>query len=158
MKYLGTAIGCTFLLLLTVPRYGGFMMGFFLLFLIPFFLYSGDRMYRYKDERKTRGVKLAAWTAAIFVTLAVNYHEYGYARDVANDVVAALAKYHETNGSYPNSLEALGYDRESLKSSLGMYGYDNRDERPLLYYGVTYKAFDTYQYDFHSGQWIHSHR
>lgn len=156
MKYLGTAIGCTFLLLLTAPRYGGFMLGFFLLFLIPFFLYSVDRMYRHKEERKTRGVKLALWMAATFVTLAVNYHEYGYARDAANDVVAELAKYHETNGSYPSNLEALGYDSKSLKSTLGMYSYQNEEGQPFFYYSVPYIVFDMYRYDFQSGQWIYS--
>lgn len=113
-------------------------------------------MYRHKDERKTRGVKLAAWMAAIFVTLAVNYYEYGHSRDAANDVVAKIANYHETNGSYPSSLESLGYDIKSLKSSLGMYGYDNKDEQPLFFYGVPYIVFDTYRYDFHSAQWIYS--
>jgi len=144
------------MLLLTVPRYGGFLLGFFLLFLIPFFLYSTDRMYRHKSERRIRGVKLAAWMVAIFITLAVNYHEYGYARDAANDVVAELAKYYETHGSYPSSLEALGYDSKSLKSSLGMYGYDNRDEQPFFYYSVPYMAFAMYLYDFQSGQWNYS--
>jgi hypothetical protein len=156
MKYLTTAIGCTLMLLLTVPRYGGFMLGFFLLLLIPFFLYSGIRMYRYKNERKTRGVKFSAWMAAIFVTLAVNYHEYGYTRDSANAVVAQIAKYQKTNGTYPSRLEELGYDGKSLKSSLGMYGYSNKDGQPLFFYGVPYIVFDSYRYDFHSGQWIYS--
>lgn len=122
MKYIGTAIGCTLMLLLTVPRYGGFLLGLFILFLIPLFLYSGIRMHRHKSERKIRGVKLAVWVSAIFVSLAVNYYRYSYTRDTANDIVAKITKYHETKGSYPSNLEVLGYERKSLSSSFGMYG------------------------------------
>lgn len=96
--------------------------------------------------------------AATFVTLAVNYDRYGDTRDTANDVVAKIAKYHETNGSYPSSLEALGYDSKLLKSSLVMYGYRSEEAQPFFYYGVPYKIYDVYQYDFHSGQWIYSYR
>lgn len=113
-------------------------------------------MYRNKNERKTRGVTLAVWMAAIFVILAVNYYQYGYTRDSANDVVAKIAKYHQANGSYPSSLDALGYDSKSLKSRLGMYGYHNKDGHPLFYYGVPYIVFDSYRYDFDSKQWVYS--
>ncbi len=156
MKYLGTAIGCTLMLLLTVPRHGGFLLVFFLLFLIPLSLYSGIRMYRNKSERQLRGKKLAVWSATIFVALAVNFYRYNDARDVANDVVASIVKFHDTNGTYPSSLEVLGYNSQSLRSSLGWYGYHNKDEQPSFLYGVPYMAFDSYHYDFHSGQWIYS--
>lgn len=86
----------------------------------------------------------------------MNYYRYSYTRAAANDIVANIAKYHETNGAYPSSLEVLGYDSRSLKSSLGMYGYHNKDGHPSFLYGVPYKAFDSYRYDFHSGQWIYS--
>ena len=156
MKYLGTAVGYTLMLLLTVPRYGGFLLGFFLLFLIPLFLYSGVRMYRHKNELKVRGTKLAIWMAAIFVTLGVNFYRYNFTRDAANSVVAAIVKYHETSGIYPSSLEGLGYGGKSLKSSLGMYGYRKTDGQPSFFYGVPYMIFDTYRYDFDSERWVYS--
>lgn len=156
MKYLGTAIGCTLMLLMTLPRYGGFLLGFFLLFLIPLFLYSGIRMYRHKSERKVRGEKLAVWMSAILVTLVVNYYRYSYTRDAANEVVAKIASYHEINGFYPRNLEVLGYDSKSLKSRFGMYGYHSKEGQPSFLYGVPYMIFDTYRYDFHSRKWIYS--
>lgn len=156
MKYLGTAIGCTVMLLMTLPRYGGFLLGFFLIFLFPLFLSSGIRMYRHKSERKVRGKKLAVWMSAILVTLAVNYYRHSYTRDAANDVVAKIASYYETNSFYPRNLQVLGYDSKSLKSSLGMYVYHNKDGQPSFIYWVPHTIFDTYHYNFDSGKWIYS--
>lgn len=156
MKYLGTAIGCTLMLLLTVPRNGGFLLGVFLLFLIPLFVYSGIRMGRHENELKIRGKKLTIWTAAIFVTLAVNFYRYSSTRDTANDVVGTIVKYHETSGTYPSSLDVLGYDSKSLKLSLGWYGYHNKDGQPSFLYSVPYMPFDVYRYDFNSKQWVYS--
>lgn len=156
MKYLGTAMGCALMLLVTLPRYGGFLLGFFMLFMVPLLLYSGIRMYRHNNELEMRRRKLAIWLAAIFVTLAVNGYRYSSTRDAANNVVAEIVKYHENNGTYPINLEALGYDGKSLKSNLGMYGYHNKDGQPSFFYGVPFMIFDTYRYDFHSGKWIYS--
>lgn len=156
MKYFGTAIGSALMLLLTVPRHGGFLLGPFLIFLIPLFLYSGVRMYRCKNELNTRGKKLAIWMSAIIVALAVNFHRHSSTRDAANGVVAQIVRYHETNGTYPSSLGALGYDSKSLKASLGPHGYFNKDGKPSFFYAVPYIVFDTYHYDFLYKQWVYS--
>lgn len=154
MKYLGTAIGSALMLLFTLPAHGGFLLFFFLVFLVPLFLYSGVRMYRYQHELNTRAKKLAIWMSAILVALAVNVYRYTSTRDAADDVVSKIVQYHETNGTYPSSLETLGYESKSLKANLGMYGYSNKDGTPSFFYAVPYIVFDSYHYDFHSGEWI----
>jgi hypothetical protein len=113
-------------------------------------------MYRHKNELNIRRKKLAIWMSAISVALAVNYYRYISTRDAANDVVATIVKYHETNGTYPSSLEAIGYDSKSLKSSLGWYGYHNKEGQPSFLYAVPYMVFDSYLYDFRFGQWVYS--
>lgn len=152
MKYLGTAIGCTLMLLLTVPRYGGFLLVFFLLASILYFLHSETKS---KHESKTKQTKLALWITAIFVALTVNIYRYNSTRNLANDVAAAIHKYHDTNSIYPSSLEALGYSRNSLKS-LGWHVYSSEGGRAIFIYGVPYMPFDSYRYKFDSEEWVYS--
>jgi hypothetical protein len=156
MKYLGTAVGCALMLVLTVPRYGGFLLGLFLIFLIPLFAYSGVRMMTHATERKLRGAKLAIWVLAIGVVLGVNFYRYSSTRGTTNDVVAKMVEYHQMHSVYPDSLEAIGYDRRSLNEILGMHGYSNTNGKPAFFYGVPYQIYDAYKFDFTSKQWVYS--
>lgn len=156
MKYLGTAIGCVVMLVLTVPRYGGFLLGLFLVFLIPLFVYSGIRMVTHANERKLRGTKIAIWMLAIGIVLGVNFHRHYITRSLANDVVAKIVEYHQIHSVYPSSLEAVGYDRRLLNETLRVHGYSDRDGEPIFFYGVPYQIYDAYQFDFTSKQWVYS--
>jgi hypothetical protein len=155
MKYLGTIISCTVMLLLTVPRHSGFVLGIFIMGLVPYFLYSGVRVYWHRNEFGTRATQLAIWVSAITVAVGVNYYRYTSTRNVANDVVEKIDHYHAMNTAYPSSLETIGYDKRSLKASLGLYAYSNKEGKPSFHYSVPYIIFDTYEYDFSSRQWVY---
>lgn len=156
MKYFGTAIGCIGMLVVTVPRHGGFLLGLFLIFLVPLFAYSGVRMVKHTNERKLRGIKLAIWMLAIGVVLGVNFYRYSATRDTANDVVSKIVEYRQMHNVYPSSLEAIGYDRRSLSEILGMHGYSNTNGEPAFFYGVPHQIYDAYKFDFTSKQWVYS--
>jgi hypothetical protein len=150
MKYRGTAIGCTVMLLLTLPEHCGYFLGLFVVVLVPVFAYRAVRIGPSKSQWSEFGVRLGMWTLAIAIAVAVNYYRDVHTREFANEVVARLAKYHETHGAYPASLESLGYETTPLRDNLRYHGYSNR---PTLFYAVPYVVFDKYRYDFSVGRW-----
>jgi len=150
MKYRGTAIGCTLLLLLTLPGHGGYFLGLFVVVLVPLFAYRAVWRCRSKSEWSEFGVRLGMWTLAIAIAVGVNYYRDVHTREFADEVVAGLAKYHEMHGTYPASLERLGYETTTLRDNLGFHAYSNR---PAFVYAVPYTVFDRYRYDFSVGRW-----
>lgn len=155
VKYLGTIISCGVMLLLTVPRHSGFVLGIFIMGLVPYFLYSGVRVYWYRNELSTRATQLAIWVSAITFAVGVNYYRYTATRSEANDVVAKIEQFHAMHNAYPSSLEDIGYGRSALRKSLGLHAYSNEKGKPSFFYGVPYIIYDTYQYDFNSRQWVY---
>ena len=71
-------------------------------------------------------------------------------------MIAKIGRYHDAHGIYPDSLEAIGYNPNSLKEILGLHGYSNVNGKPSFFYGVPYQIYDAYNYDFRSKQWMYS--
>jgi hypothetical protein len=152
-KIIGTLIGCTLMLLVTLPSHGGFMFLFFLLFLVPSSLYSVIVMYRNKEERKLRTTKLSIGLIASLITVSFNYYRYINTRAKANNIVVAIEKYRSELGYYPKDLEAIGLSKIKLRNQLGMFGYFYNNGQPNFFYAVTYIIFDTYSYNFELKEW-----
>ena len=148
----GTIFGCVSLLLFTLPPHGGFLLVLFLLFIVPLSVYSTVIMYRDKQQRKIRAIKLFIWAVSILVVVGVNYHRHINTRIAANNIVASIERYKSATGKYPDNLDQIGVTKRSLRNKLGMSGYYNENGKASLFYGVTFIVFDTYNYNFENHQ------
>ena len=74
-------------------------------------------------------------------------------RQEAENVAAALDKYHEQTGHYPASLTTLGFDEESEKN-LGISYWKENDAVSLIYLD-NWKIYNSYIYNFGTEQWAY---
>lgn len=149
----GALIGSAILLALTLPRNSGFIIFLFLFFLIPVSIQSLVIMLRDKNQRKTRGLKLAIWSFAITVSAGYNFYIHTSTRAEANNIVASIEGYKATNGKYPDSIEQIGLSEKGLRQKLGMSGYHNENGKVDFFYGITYIIYDTFDYNFKEKSW-----
>ena len=141
--------------LLLTQRHSGFMLAFVLLFLIPWFAYSGYRCIRFPAERKLRIQKVIVWCVAVVVIVSVNLVKYQSAKSYALGVSEKLEAYISSHGRCPKELEDVGISKSTFKEHLGLGVYVCKDQQPFLFYASTYVPFETENYDFTKHEWGH---
>ncbi len=146
-----TIILCLVTLLLTFPKHGGFMLGFVFLLLIPSLLKSFYFIFVKNKERKQRTIQTLLWAITCSTTIIHHVYLYTTTQAFAEQVSSAVISYHQKNGAYPESYEALGYNKQAMRE-YGLY-YSYKDNKPFLYYRATWIVYDTYMFDFKNNKW-----
>ena len=78
-----TLVVSLIVVLLLTQKHSGFMLAFVLLFLVPWFAYSGYRCLRFPIERKLRIQKTIVWFVAVVVIVSVHLVMYRSAKSYA---------------------------------------------------------------------------
>ncbi len=141
--------------LLLTQRHSGFMLAFVLLFLIPWFAYSGYRCIRFPIERKLRIQKAIVWCVAVVVIASVHLVMSRSAKSYALGVSEKIEAYISSHSQCPAELEDVGISKSTFEEHLGWGGYVCKDQQPFLFYASTYVPFETENYDFTKHEWRH---
>ena len=150
-----TLVVSLIVVLLLTQKHSGFMLAFVLLFLVPWFAYSGYRCLRFPIERKLRIQKTIVWFVAVVVIVSVHLVMYRSAKSYALGVSEKIETYISSHGQCPTKLEDVGISKSTFKEHLGLGGYSCKDQRPFLFYASTYVPFETENYDFTKHEWRH---
>jgi hypothetical protein len=146
-----TVILCLVTLLFTFPKHGGFMLGFGLLLLAPSLLKSLYFIFIKNQERKQRSIQTFLW-AVTFSTVVIHHiYLHKTTQNFAEQVSSAVVTYYLKNGLYPDSTEALGFDKQAMREH-GLY-YSYKDKTPFLFYRATWIIYDTYMFNFKNNKW-----
>lgn len=148
---LKTVILCFVVLFLTFPRHGGFILIFFLLFLIPSIIKSLYIIFVKHQEKKLRAIQISLWVVSCVVVAAHHIYLHKTTRVYANSVSNSIEQFYSQKGVYPSSIEEVGIKKESLRKHKMYYSRDNQG--PNLMYAATWIVFDTYYFDFKSKTW-----
>lgn len=144
---------CLAVLWITFPKHGGFMLGWFFLFLIPSSLKSLYFIFIKNKERKQRIIQTLLW--AVTCTTIIIHHVYLYksTQTFAGKVSQAVVAYHQENGEYPASYKILGFNKQTMRE-FGLH-YSYKDKTPFLFYRATWIAYSTYTFDFKDNKWTY---
>jgi hypothetical protein len=118
----------------TVTVIGSFVWVTAAVLFLPWAVYSLVRIVLCPDERRNRGIRLAIWTATIFITVAANGHWDAAARKEADAAVTAIVGHRSRTGAYPNSLADLGIDAQALRKKYSLAYRVDKDGKPTLLY------------------------
>jgi len=150
-----TALFVTLFLALTCMPHGGAGALVLLPFFICSWLYELFVLVRRPEQRARRAERVIIWMLAFCVSGTVNLYWFRASRAYANDVANAILNYRARTGTYPTDLQEVGVPPErALRRWMLVYAVGN-DGRPLLAYAVPWEVFDTYDYDFKTGQWTY---
>lgn len=152
-----TLVVSLIVVLLLTQRHSGFMLAFVLLFLVPWFAYSGYRCLRFPIERKLRIQKTIVWFVAVVVIVSVHLVMYRSAKSYALGVSEKIETYISSHGQCPTKLEDVSISNSTFKEHFGLGGYACKDQRPFLFYASTYVPFETENYDFTKHEWRHAY-
>lgn len=152
---LSTCIGCAVMVFLTIHPHSGFMVIFFLIFLVPSLLYRTLRCIKFHDERKVTGLRTLAWVLSLAIIITTHYIRHITVRENANEILALVLEYKDRHKKYPENLETLGIPYKGSKNPYRIYYDPGNDNEPFMFYRATWIVFDTYHYDFESGKWIY---
>ena len=94
-----TLVVSLIVVLLLTQKHSGFMLAFVLLFLVPWFAYSGYRCLRFPIERKLRIQKTIVWFVAVVVIVSVHLVMYRSAKSYALGVSEKIETYISSHGS-----------------------------------------------------------
>jgi hypothetical protein len=138
---------------LTCKPHGGFIMLMLLPFFACFWLYDLVFLVRRPEGRIRRAERLVIWMLAFCVAGAVNLYWGWDARAYANKVVGAVLNYRARSGTWPPDLENVGISQAAAaRKWMLVYAVDDKG-KPGLIYASPWDGFDTYSYDFDTGQW-----
>lgn len=150
-RLIKTLLGALFVLFFTVQRHAGLNLVFVVLFLVPSFIHSAYVCFKRREERQVRLYKAGIWLMTIVVIVSSHAYMHNQAREVANAISSTIVLHRQTHGAYPASAEEAGLSREFMKKSRVFYNFS--DGVPFLMYPVTFMPFDTYDFDFETGEW-----
>lgn len=153
---MATLFASVIVMLLLVQRHSGFMLAVVLLFLIPWWAYSGYRCLRFPGERKLRITKAIVWLVAVVVIFSVHLVMYRSAQRYSLGVSEKIEAYISRHGQCPAELEDVGISTPAFKAQLGLGSYVCQEQRPFLFYASTYVPFETEYYDFTHHEWRHA--
>ena len=148
-----TVILCLVTLLITFPKYGGFMLGFVFLFLMPSLLKSLYFIFIKNKEKKQRSIQTLLWVIACSISIIHHVYLYKTTQAFAEQVSNAVIMFYQKNGAYPESYETLGFDEQTMKK-YGLY-YSYKDQKPFLFYPATWMVYDVYMFDFKNQKWVY---
>ncbi|RJG36917.1 hypothetical protein [Motilimonas pumila] len=148
-----TVILCLVTLLFTLQKHGGFMLGFVLLLLAPSFLKSLYFIFVKNREREQRSIQTFLWVVSCSVVVIHHIHLHKTTQDFAEQVSSAVVTYYQQNGFYPDSAEALDFDKQALTHH-GLY-YSHKNGAPLLWYRATWIVYDIYMFNFNDNSWCY---
>ncbi len=148
-----TIIVCLITLLVTFSKHGGFVLGFVLLFLIPSTVKSIYLAFVKNDRKKQRSIQMLLWAVTCLAITTHHFYLYKTAQNYSVKVSSAIVQFYKVNGSYPESADILGFDKQEMKN-YGVY-YSYTDNSPFLFYPATWIVFDSYVYDFNLNKWVY---
>ncbi len=147
-----TSVLATIVLFFTVQKGGGFL----LVLLLPFFLitviYNLMRMIQRSGERKSRGIRLVAWTIAFALAGTVQAYWGAAIRNDAESVLKKIQAHKEHTGTYPASLREVGLDDGYLREKWKLR-YSKKEGKPSLTYPAPFMPLALYEYDFEAFEW-----
>jgi hypothetical protein len=142
-------------LFVTCSPHGGFCAYVLLPFFACSWLVDLFVMLRTPEQRARRAERILTWVLAFCLAGAVNLYWFRESRAYANNVVSAVVNYKARTGTYPTDLQEAGIRPErAFDKWMLVYGVSS-DGRPGLSYAVPYIAFDMYDFDFDTGQWLY---
>ena len=148
-----TTIACAVMLLLCLPRHSGFILLFFLIFLIPLFIKRYIVCIKDPLQKKLRISQALIWLSGILVVILVHTEMHQETRQIANKIAKTIEIYKKENGFYPSSPEEAGITQVLLHKERIFYSLSSGE--PFLVYPATYIPFETYNYDFKTKEWRH---
>lgn len=150
---IGTAVVCCLVVLLISQPHAAFG----LVFLMPFFLiwipYSLFLIVWKPARRNTQIAKIILWGVSVSVVVAIHVHRAQEIRARADSAIALILKYKADKGTFPNNLAEVGVTPDLGRSKLSQVHYLNTDGRPNFFYATTFSVFETYSFDFDTGNW-----
>lgn len=142
-------------LFMAARPHGGFIAFMFLPFFACSWLYDLIVLVRKPEQRARRAERVIIWMSAFCLAGSVNLYWYRQSRAYANNVVGAVLNYRARTGTYPPDLQDVGISQaNAVRQWMLVYGVNAKGE-PLLIYPVPWDGFDTYAYDFDTGQWLY---
>lgn len=147
-----TVILCAVMLLMAFPVHAGFVLGFWLLFLIPLTIKSLFTILVKKEEKKQKIIQIALWSISCSIIAFHHIYLHKTSKKYANFVSNAVESFYLKNGVYPKSLVDAGINPESAKKF--RVHFLNSNSQPLLMYPATWIVFSTYYYDFKIKKWL----
>ncbi len=154
--YWDTATTVTILGLLLSQPHAGFMIFIVWLLLLPWLVVRIVAAYKKPEQRPLIITRASLWIVMSIIVLSSHAYMHFRTRANAQIIVDSILAYEVKNGSYPESLEAVGITRKQMQSALGLSGYSYKEGRASLFYAATYIPFLTEQYDFAERRWTQS--
>ena len=151
----GTVIICVLITLYLIQPHSGLLLIFVIPILIIWFIYCAYLIYTKPDVRKLILIRMSIWFFAVSAVIGVHTYYHQTTRQAANRIVSAVEDYRTKTGEYPENLKIIGISHRELEEQIGMAGYANDADGPLLFYSTTYMPFAKYRYYFQSRNWIY---
>jgi len=151
----GTVIVSVLITLFLIQPYSGFILIFVIPALVIWLIYCSYFIFTMPEIRKLILIRLSILFASVLLVIGVHAYYHQTTRQAANRIVSVIENYRTKTGEYPENLKITGISGQELEKQIGMAGYFNKDNEPLLFYSATYIPFATYRYNFQSGNWIY---
>jgi len=153
MKHYTTSLILAAIVLVLAAQKGN---GIVLILLAPCFLiyliFHAVRMIRKPEERKSRGIRLAIWAAALILAGVVQAYWSAASRSDADLALQSVQTFKERAGTYPASLREVGLDDQALQEKWGIR-YSVREGQPTLVYPAPIMPLSMVEYDFAGRRW-----
>lgn len=146
-------VGCAIMLLVTMPTHAGFILVFYIPFIVIATLWNTYLIYTKPTQRRVRLIKVALWLVCFNIVFTSHAYRHTETRTAANQIIEKIEQFHTLNNRYPVNLDEVGITRRELRDKLGMAVYRAADNDPSLFYAVTYMIYDTYRYNFKTKRW-----
>jgi hypothetical protein len=150
---IGTAVACCLVGLLISQPHAAFGLVFFVPFFVIWIPYSLFLIVWKPARRKTQIAKIILWSISVSIVVAIHTYRAREIRARADVVLALVLKHQAEKGAFPKSLAELGVTHDSGRSKLSQVNYLYTDGRPHLFYAATFSVFETYSFDFDTGNW-----
>ena len=150
----GTVIIGVLITLFLIQPHSGFILIFVIPVLVIWIIYSIYFIFKRPETRKLILIRLSILFASVFLVIGVHAYYHQTTRQAANRIVSAIEDYRTKTGEYPENLKIIGISGQELEEQIGMAGYVNDANEPLLFYSATYLPFATYRYNFQSENWM----
>jgi hypothetical protein len=137
---------------MSLQKGSGAWLGLLLpLFLVPM-IFNLTQMIRKKDERKTRGTRIAIWSLALALTCIVQTYWSKASHNEAEITLKKIRIYKEHTGNYPDSLREVGLDDRQLMDTW-MIRYVVDKGKVSFTYPKPFMPMAMYEYDFEACKW-----
>ena len=148
-----TLISAFVFVLILSQRHAGFLIIFFAIPFVVWVLYTLHIAVKNPILRKWNFYRIVTWCVAFLLVFTIHLHYYQVTREYGNRVAELILEYKRIHGTYPVEIEQVGIRKADLRSNLGMGSYSLNENKPSLFYAVTYIAFDVYSYNFEIQDW-----